>query len=146
MTDTGMLMATHSLVLPIVRRGRGVKNKQTNTEMEGVYGWMGYGGKGLHTLINTLVVCCSSHSLCKIRVQMRCTGAFKSPRQVTRFVLFLPYIKVSGACSYQNQLSVPSPSELSGHRGGTAQGGCLTENGFHDFGARPQNTKWHSRL
>lgn len=50
-TDTGMLMATHSLVLPVVRGGRGVKNKETNTEMEGVYGWMGYGGKGLHTLI-----------------------------------------------------------------------------------------------
>lgn len=50
-TDTGMLvdgmlMATHSLVLPIVRRGRGGQ-KQTHkqTEMEGVYGWMGYGGK-----------------------------------------------------------------------------------------------------
>lgn len=45
-TDTGMLvdgmlMATHSLVLPIVRRGRGVKNKHTNRQRwrEFMVGW-----------------------------------------------------------------------------------------------------------
>lgn len=38
-TDTGMLMATHSLVLPIVRRGRGVKNKQTQRWREFMVGW-----------------------------------------------------------------------------------------------------------
>ena len=96
-TDTGVLVggtltATHSLVLPIVRRGGGIKKQ---TEMEGIYGWMGYGGKGLLTVINTRVVCCSSYILSKIRVKMRCKGAFKSPRQVTCFVLFLPCIKVS---------------------------------------------------
>lgn len=95
-TDAGVLVATtHHLVLPVVRRGGGIKNTHKQTEMEGIYGWMGYGGKGLLTLINTLAVCCSIYTLSKIRVKMRCKGAFKSPRQVTRFVLFLPYIKVS---------------------------------------------------
>ena len=65
-TDAGVLVATtHRLVLPVGRRGGGIENTHEQTEMEGTYGWMGCGGKGLLTLINTLAVCCSSYTFPK---------------------------------------------------------------------------------
>lgn len=81
----GVSMATHSLVLPFVRRhGEGLLST-------------GYGGRGLLILISSVAVCCSSCTLSKIRVKVRCKGPFKPPRHMTCCVFFCPlYERVTG--------------------------------------------------